>query len=254
MTSIKNFFRSVWAIWVVIAYLLTVLVCWVIFIFTVYIDTPLTNRITIWVGYRIVSPVTFFLAGIRVKKHNTQVIDKKQPYVIVSNHNSSLDIMANLMSYPTLYKFLSKKEVGSIPLAGPPMKKMMVAVDRKDRESRASSFGKMKAVLEKEKMSILLYPEGTRNKTNKLLQNFKTGAFRLAIETQKPLLICTLVGGRKVQSATRKIDLAPGTIHAFWEEPISTVGLTMDDVDELAARTKAIMTKRLEENIHLHQD
>ena len=76
--------------------------------------------------------------------------------------------------------------MAKIPLFGLIYKRGSVLVDRKSEESRKNSFVKMKEVLDMG-LHMCIYPEGTRNKTTEPLQRFHNGAFKLAIDTGKPI-------------------------------------------------------------------
>ena len=256
MQSIVNFLRSAWSVWTICIYLLIVSILWILFYWWLIYVVPKSRwseNFIIWLGYRVVTPVTFAAGLLRVKSYNHEHIDWSKPYVIIGNHNSSLDIMANLTVNPTLYKYLSKIEVTKIPIAGKPMSYMMVAVDRKDPESRKKCFDEMKKVLLKDQMSIFIYPEGTRNKTKDLLLEFKKGAFSLAVDAQIPILMATAVGGKKIQQYNRPLDLAPGTYHIHWEAPIETKGMTSADVSSLMEKCRNTMLATLEKHLDSHQ-
>lgn len=78
-----------------------------------------------------------------------------------------------------------------------------VVVDRSSNESRKKSLDRLKDILNMG-INILVFPEGTQNRTKELLQPFKDGAFRIAADTQKPLLPMVVIGAGKL--------MPPGTI------------------------------------------
>ena len=88
-------------------------------------------------------------------------------------------------------------------------------------------------------VSVMIFPEGTRSKTGEL-RPFKTGAFRLAIEAQVPILPLAVYGTR---DALRKHDWRLGNAEAEVRvlEPISTEGLTMDDVQSLSDQVRDVI-------------
>lgn len=167
-------------------------------------------------------------------------------YIVVGNHQTMLDIMVNIVGAPynILFKFLAKSEIGSIPIFGYLQRRICVLVNRKNPESRKQSYVEMKAEIEKG-FSIFIYPEGTRNRTNEPLKNFYDGAFKLAIEMQRPIVVNTLVDIKKINSVESYFSLLPGKVISYWEEPISTKGYTLDDVEKLKAEVKTLMLKRL---------
>jgi 1-acyl-sn-glycerol-3-phosphate acyltransferase len=106
-----------------------------------------------------------------------------------------MDIPANVAGSPDeiLFEFLGKKEAARMPFFGFIINRLCILVSRKSEFSRKASYQKMKEGLDRG-YSIFLYPEGTRNRTNEPVKDFYDGAFRLAIEMQKPLVVNTLVG------------------------------------------------------------
>src|SRR5690606_7042816 len=87
------------------------------------------------------------------------------------------------------------------------------------------------------KVSVMIFPEGTRSKTRDLLP-FKDGAFRLAVDQQVPLLPIAVYGTRQ---AIAKHDWRIGRTHAVAEilEPVTTTGLTPRDVQQLKREVQA---------------
>lgn len=174
--------------------------------------------------------------------------DKTQSYVIVGNHNAAIDIPLNTSTCPKEIniKFLSKAEAAKIPFVGPLIKALSVLVERKSSTSRKKTFDLMAKELAKG-YSIFLYVEGTRNRTKEALKKFYDGAFRLAIEHQLPLVVCTLVGTKKINSPDKLLSFLPGKVVSHWEKPIFTKGLTKEDIPILKEKVKEIMIKRLSE-------
>jgi 1-acyl-sn-glycerol-3-phosphate acyltransferase len=170
---------------------------------------------------------------IRVKVKGKEYIDKNKEYVFICNHRSQLDIPLFARACKNTFRFLSKIEVTRIPLIGYVVKKLYLTVDRSSKEDRAKSIEKMQDSLLKEKISVVLFPEGTRNRTTETLLDFKDGAFRLAIETQLPLALLTIMNSAEFSPASKFLQLKPGTIKAKWSEPIETKGMTPTDVPRL---------------------
>ena len=122
----------------------------------------------------------------RFRTIGTHPGDPRHPYIVVSNHESFVDIL--LISHlPWEMKWLSKKEMFKIPVGGWLMRMAKdIPLDRKDKASAARA---MELCAERlgQNVSVMIFPEGTRSTTGDLLP-FKDGAFRLAIETGVPVL------------------------------------------------------------------
>ena len=172
----------------------------------------------------------------KFRTSGTLPADMRRPYVVVSNHESFVDIL--LISHlPTEMKWMSKIEILRIPLVGWMMRLARdIPLERGDASSTAKAMDASRERLAS-KVSVMIFPEGTRSATGEL-REFKTGAFRLAIEAQVPILPLAVYGTR---DALRKHDWRLGYAEAEVRvlEPIETEGLTMDDVAALSDRVRA---------------
>ncbi len=164
--------------------------------------------------------------------------NKRNPYVMVSNHESFVDML--LLSHLKMeMKYLSKESILRIPLVGWMMKMSGdVSLLRGDRSSGAAALIVCEKWL-KRKMSVMIFPEGTRSFDGEM-RGFKDGAFILAIRTQTPMLPVVVHGTR---SALRKSDWRMGDAKAEVRvlEIIETTGMTLDDVPALRERVRDAM-------------
>lgn len=164
--------------------------------------------------------------------------NKRNPYVMVSNHESFVDML--LLSHLKMeMKYLSKESFLRIPLVGWMMKMSGdVSVLRGDRSSGAAALIVCEKWL-KRKMSVMIFPEGTRSFDGEM-RGFKDGAFILAIRTQTPMLPVVVHGTR---SALRKSDWRMGDANAEVRvlEIIETTGMTLNDVPALRERVRDVM-------------
>lgn len=121
-------------------------------------------------------------------------IDPHKTYVIVSNHQSMVDILAAFTLF-THFKWVSKAELFNIPLIGWNMHlNRYVQLQR----GRNKSIRKMYSACEyhlKNGSSVYLFPEGTRSPTGKM-RDFKEGAFALAKRLQVPILPLVINGSK----------------------------------------------------------
>jgi 1-acyl-sn-glycerol-3-phosphate acyltransferase len=149
----------------------------------------------------------FFLTGCSLKIKGNRNFKPGEKYIVVCNHNSLMDVPVTTPFIPGANKTIAKAEMAKIPLFGLIYKRGSILVDRKDRDSRRSSFSKMKAVLNMG-IHMCIYPEGTRNRTDLPLKEFHDGAFRLSIETGVPILPALIFNTKKI--------LPPGKAFYFW--------------------------------------
>ena len=179
---------------------------------------------------------------------NKNLIDENVSYVLVSNHQSLLDIIASILSCKNTFRFLAKAELVKVPLLGYVIKRLYIPVERKDKHARSKSIDNLKKSLN-EGVSVFIYPEGTRNRTTRPLLDFYDGAFRLAIDNQTPIGVLTILDSRKIHSPLRFFDLNPGVIHCVWDAPVSTVGLMQKDLPALKEKVRGLMLKNLPANL-----
>ncbi len=132
----------------------------------------------------------------RLKIEGREKIKEGVAYVIISNHQSFIDILA-LFSLYKHFKWVSKTEIFKIPIIGWNMSlNGYISIDR----DNSVSFLKLARVAGKylnNGSSVMIFPEGTRSTTNQLRQ-FKEGAFRLAILNKKPILPIVLNGTAEI--------------------------------------------------------
>ena len=172
------------------------------------------------------------LNGIKVQLEHPERVDPSRPAVYISNHASFIDIWALFDVLPGTIRFVAKKEFFRIPIIGLAMKAMgHVFIDRANRSSAFSSYDGAAGAI-RTGTSAVVFAEGTRSETGKLLP-FKKGPFVLAVAAQVPIVpvFCanTFDLLPKGSFAPR-----PGTVSVRVGEPIPTTGLSYEAREELA--------------------
>lgn len=170
--------------------------------------------------------------------------DPRNPYVVVANHESFVDIL--LISHlPFEMKWMSKSDFFRYPLVGWMMRLARdIRLERNDKKSGIRALKECRQRLD-QRVSVMIFPEGTRSASGELA-DFKDGAFRLAIDAGVPILPLAVVGAR---DALIKHDWRFGVSHAEVRvlEPIPTDGLTKDDVAELRDRTRSVIAAAIDD-------
>ncbi|MCP4442945.1 MAG: 1-acyl-sn-glycerol-3-phosphate acyltransferase [Aureispira sp.] len=241
---ITKIFRHLWFGYAALIFMINMLIFSPIYLLIGYLFKERASRFLIVLSHYVVSRTIRWPLLIFIKTYGKKHFQKGQTYVIVNNHQSGLDFMVSATACPILYKYLAKKEVLQFPLFGVAVRLFSILVDRKDAKSRAQSIKRMEAAL-KTGFSVFLYPEGTRNRTSEPLKTFYNGAFKLAIQSQAPLMVGTIVGAVKLMSPHRPFQLSPGIIKVFWEEAVSTENIITSDLEKLKTQTKETMLNRL---------
>jgi 1-acyl-sn-glycerol-3-phosphate acyltransferase len=150
------------------------------------------------------------------------------------------------MIIPGQFRPLAKKELKKIPVFSWIAQAATIIVDRSSPESRKKSIDRLKQYL-KQGISILIFVEGTQNRSKEILQPFKDGAFRIAVDTQQPLLPMVVIGAGKLMPPGT-INLRPGLIRIYVGEQIETKGLTTSDTQVLKQKTFDAMKAMIEKN------
>jgi 1-acyl-sn-glycerol-3-phosphate acyltransferase len=140
------------------------------------------------------------LAGLNVIVQNAEVIDPKESYVCIANHQSTYDLVTTAkFAFPGVTT-IGKKSLKWIPLFGQLYWLTgNIMIDRNNSGSAQSTLKRTADIIHKTRKSVLFFPEGTRSNGRGLLP-FKTGAFRIASATKNPILmICTSNNVNKIK-------------------------------------------------------
>lgn len=172
--------------------------------------------------------------------------DRSKPYIFVINHISYIDAAYLVKVFRQPVRPLAKVEMSGIPVFGFIYKKSVVTVDRSSPQNRTQSIRILKSIIQKG-ISVVVFPEGTFNMTNKPLKEFYDGAFRVAIETQtpiKPVLIPDTFSRMNYKSV---FSLTPGKCRSVYLDEIPVEGLNITDTHLLKEKVYSIMENKLRE-------
>ena len=240
----KKIFGFIWLLWAAFCFMLIVSPLTLVYALILVIGGKKYSMRCVWFNCHVVSPLLLKLMLIKLEVYGSEKVNDKDTYVFISNHLSQIDIISNASAVPQPMRFLAKAETKYIPFFGFMVKMIGIVVDRSSKESREKSYRDMADALNK-KECLFIYPEGTRNRTDQPLKEFKDGAFRVAIMAQVPIAVQTLIGTRELNNPNG-FQLYPGTVKVYWSEPIPTKGMTIDDVPALKEKVKAQMMEHLQ--------
>jgi len=182
-----------------------------------------------------------------VTVHGRHKIDPKQTYIIVSNHQSMVDILVAFTLF-THFKWVSKAELFAIPLIGWNM--FLNRYVRLER-GRKRSIRKMYAACErhlKEGSSIFLFPEGTRSSTGKM-REFKEGAFVLAKRLHVPILPL-VINGSKNALPKDSLNFHGGThVHLEVLDPVPPSAFADMSSSELTTTIRELIRSHVAEEV-----
>lgn len=176
-------------------------------------------------------------AGVRVEAEGLEHVRPDGAHVVVSNHQSLFDVWALMAALPASLRFVTKQELGRIPIFGAACRSAgHVFIDRGNAARASQAIRAAGERMRREGLSLVLFPEGTRS-PNGELKRFKKGAFTLAIETQADLVPVAIDGGGRILSrGSRRVR--PGTIRLRCAPPIPLRGMTAADRDPLVDGTR----------------
>lgn len=172
-----------WRIWFYILTALPVLVFF--FPLALCLLFPNGYRVVYWVARNIWAPWVLFGSGFWVERIS-DFPPEGQSMILIANHSSYIDIMLMLRMRKTPFVFVGKKEIVKIPVFGYLYKRAAIMVDRSSAKSRFEVYERARKVIDKG-YSICIFPEKEYTDETVLLNPFKKGAFKLAIEHQLPL-------------------------------------------------------------------
>ncbi|XP_022115793.2 1-acyl-sn-glycerol-3-phosphate acyltransferase beta isoform X2 [Pieris rapae] len=181
--------------------------------------------------------------GLKWELRREDILSEDRGAIIVSNHQSSLDILGlfNIWHIVDKLTAIAKKEIFYVwPFGLAAYLGGVVFIDRKNTKEAYKQLEVTAEAMNK-KIKIWLFPEGTRNKDYTKLLPFKKGAFAMAIASQKPVI--PVVFSPYYFINKNKYIFNKGHVVIQCLEPISTKGMTMDDVSTLTERVHEIMEK-----------
>lgn len=137
-------------------------------------------------------------------ENNRTENNKNKPYIVCSNHNSNLDIPVLYMIKGLSLRFIMKKELLKLypPVFYPAKWSGHICIDRKDIANSIKQFKLAGQQMKECNYSTVIFPEGTRNNSHKILLPFKKGAFHLAHETGIDILPIVITGPKECWPST----------------------------------------------------
>jgi 1-acyl-sn-glycerol-3-phosphate acyltransferase len=168
-------------------------------------------------------------------------IDPSKTHVYAVNHASALDIPVLYVNLPFQFRIAFKKELLSYPVVGWHLKRSgQVCIDQ---QNPSRSISSIRAALKglKAGMPLVIFPEGGRTPDGEI-KPFLQGAFFLAIKSHVDIVPVALIGTYDLlpmntyHIKSRPLEMRIGP-------PISTAGLSLEDMPMLSARVQEAMER-----------
>jgi 1-acyl-sn-glycerol-3-phosphate acyltransferase len=187
--------------------------------------------------------VNLVTTGVRVHARRTAPLDPSRGYVFMSNHASNFDPLAVVTALPDFQmRWVAKRELTRVPVFGWALRRAgHVIIDRSNPGQAMVTLRATRAMMESG-VSVVIFPEGTREGHDHEVLPLKRGGFVLAVETGAPIVPVAVRGSRAI---LRRDDwrIHGGEIDVVVGPPIATAGV---DVNALAARVRAFFVEHMD--------
>ena len=241
MKILKVAFWVVWRIWFYILMGVPIIIMSPLLILSILSERTYPQ---FFILARLWAKIILIGMGFYYKIEREQEIERGKSYMLVANHTSMTDIMLMLVVSKNPFVFVGKKELVKIPIFGFFYKRTSIMVDRNSSKSRFEVFQRAQSRLN-QGLSICIFPEGgVPEDETVLLDEFKDGAFRLAIEHQIPIVPMTFPDNKERFSFSF-FSGSPGVMRAKVHKFVSTEGLTLEDKKTLKDKIRQIIYHQL---------
>lgn len=173
-----------------------------------------------------------------------------EPVLFIGNHRSYFDILLTYSRCRRLTGYVAKKEMEKIPLLSTWMKNLYcLFLDRDNmREGLKTILQAIDYV--KNGISICIFPEGTRNRTDAPLLEFHAGSLKIAEKAQCPIVPMTIVNAEQIFEAHSPCIRKTKVIIEYGE-PIETKNLDRTQQKALTSQVVARISETYEKNMKL---
>ncbi len=169
------------------------------------------------------------------------------PAVYAANHASALDIPLVFAYLPADFRVLHKRSLYLVPVIGWYLYLGgHIGVDRSNPFRARRSLSRAVARI-RGGTSVLVFPEGTRNRESAGVAAFKRGSFVLALEAGVPVVPVSLRGVKRI-APRGLLRLRPGPVHVTLHEAVATDGMPVEEAATLAERVRAVVATGCQED------
>ncbi len=179
--------------------------------------------------------------GVNVTVRGMERVVPGRPYLFISNHQSIYDIPVIFWYVPFQLRIIAKESLGSFPFIGWHLRRTGHVLVRRDNPG--PQVFKQLGEMMRHGTSLIVFPEGTRSADGRL-GRFRTGIFRLAIESGYTVVPIAVRGTRHVMTKGY-VMTCPGEVELDVFDPIATDGLQLDEARALADRVQSVVAGAL---------
>ena len=191
--------------------------------------------------------VILFICGTKVTVIGEENVPKDQAVLYIGNHRSYFDIIITYARCPRLTGYIAKKDMEKVPLLRTWMRRLHCLFI--DRENVKEALKTILAGIDNVKngISMCIFPEGTRNKTEDEMLPFKAGSLKLSEKTGCPIVPMAITNSADIlENHFPKVK--PTHVILQYGTPIYLDQLSADDRKHLATYTQNTVHELLADN------
>ncbi|MFP5041026.1 lysophospholipid acyltransferase family protein [Parasediminibacterium sp. JCM 36343] len=226
----KAAFARVWAVWGIVSFAATFLIIFIPSMATKLVKNPKG----IWWFILIAkwwNTTWLYLVGCPLKVYGKEHFQKGETYIVTANHNSFLDVPLLCPFVPGANQTIAKDTFTKVPIFGWYYARGSVLVNRESVASRKRSFDLMKTAL-KQGFHMCIFPEGSRNRSDKPMGKFQDGAFKLSRDTKTSIIPCVIIGTAKATPIHEPLFLFPTPLQLHFLPPVAPENMTIEALKE----------------------
>jgi len=185
------------------------------------------------------------VSGVHAHVEGLEQVDPSRPYVFISNHLSYMDTPLALAQIPAQFRFLAKRGLFQIPFLGTHLSRAgHIPVLRQDPRASVKTMQVAAETIQRNKVSLLIFPEGGRSHDG-VLGPFKEGGAYIAIRAGVPVVPLVMLGTRQVLPYGSGVVL-PGSVTLKILPPIETAQMTLKNRGALTNQVRELILSQLE--------
>lgn len=192
-------------------------------------------------------------AFVPVQVEGWEILNQRKtcgPWIFAPNHSSYLDILINLAFLPPDVRFVAKGEIRAMPFFSTmALRSGQFSFDRSDPQARIRQAQQVNAALERGE-SVAIYPEGTFTAVTGI-RPFQLGAFKAAVDTQRPICPVSVRGARRILRDKTKLP-RPGRITLTFGPlviPNQAAGNDWQEIVRLRDTTRSLIARNSGERL-----
>ena len=182
---------------------------------------------------------------IRVKHSGTEKVPTDGRFLLVCNHcNDSDPIILLYCLHKSQLAFISKRENSTMFVIGPMMHKILCQLINRENDREAlKTILRCIQILNEDKASIAVFPEGGILSEDGKLHHFRPGVFKIAQKANVPIVVCTIQNTNKVFRNFLHLKPTPIPLHIL--DVIPAEGLKGVTTVDISDRVRKLMAEDL---------